>query len=120
VLTLAGCSGASAKPLPNAATAASRDLAAIRQGQCAKVAVNFDATMRAHLTAPQLCSAWAAFVQQFGEFRSAAGATIVALNGMTVVRMPLFMSSRDGEFRETFNSKGKVAGLYFLRPAVPL
>lgn len=120
MLALSGCTGASTPSQPNAATAAAHDLKAIREGNCAKVTGNFDATMRAHLTAPQLCSAWTSFVQRYGAFRRASAATTVSLNGMTVVRMPLAMANRDGEFRETFSSDGKIAGLYFLRPGVAL
>lgn len=86
----------------------------------AAVVSHFNPTLRATLPAGRLKAAWAAYELQFGSYVGHGEPQTVALGTSTVVRVPLEMSRRRGEFRITFEANGQIAGLYFLRTGVPL
>lgn len=56
----------------------------------------------------------------FGALRSQDAAYSTRRGALTVVRIPLHVERSGGEFRETFHPDGSVAGIYLLKPGVPL
>lgn len=89
-------------------------------GRDSAVVARFDDRMRASLNEAGLEDAWARYEQLFGRYVDHGEPRSSALGPYTVVRVPLTMSRRDGEFRISFATDGKIAGLYFLRSGVPL
>lgn len=119
VLLVVACQGHTKKPTGFTATATA-DLAALTKGQCGKVTEHFDPLMTDKLSTAGLCSAYRTYVEQFGELRHQDAGYSVKRGELTVVRIPLAMAHADGEFRETFHPDGTVAGIYLLKPDVPL
>lgn len=89
-------------------------------GRDAAVVARFDTRMRATLDAARLDAAWAKYRSLFGGYVSHGQPRETAVGTLTVVRVPLEMTRRPGEFRVTFDAGGLVAGLYFLKTNVPL
>jgi hypothetical protein len=89
-------------------------------GRDAAVVARFDERMRAGLNDAGLQAAWARYEQAFGRYVGHGQPQSSTLGPYTVVRVPLTMSGRDGEFRISFAADGRIAGLYFLRSGVPL
>ncbi|MBV9291473.1 MAG: hypothetical protein JO222_03400 [Frankiales bacterium] len=116
---VAGCSSGQSSASRDR-SAALADFAAIRAGHCAEVVTKFDIGMRARLGADAVCHGWQQFVAAFGSYLSHEAPRVTDFRGDTVVRVGLHMAKRPGEFRITFDSTGRIAGLYFLRPGVPL
>jgi hypothetical protein len=89
-------------------------------GRDGAVVARFDEQMRAGLNEAGLQAAWARYEQLFGRYVRHGEPQSSLLGPYTVVRVPLTMSGRDGEFRISFATDGRIAGLYFLRSGVPL
>ena len=117
---MTGCTNSSDSGTPSELRSAVAALGAIQQGRCAEVETRLDDTMKAKLTAGQMCDGYRGFVAEFGSFVSRGAPTATGGFGETVVRVSLRMSRKQGEFRITYDSQGKIAGLYFLRAGVPL
>jgi GNAT superfamily N-acetyltransferase len=117
VLVLVGCTGGTSSAITNRTLGY---LADVVRGQCAPVAAAYDPLMRSKLTAARTCAGWSAYGQVFGSYVSHGQPTATSWGLFTVVRVPLRMSAGPGEFRVTFDPSGQIAGLYFLRPGVPL
>jgi hypothetical protein len=117
---LTGCTHGSGATTQSQLRAAVADLTAIQQDHCAQVETRLNDTMKTKLTAAEMCGGYQDFVAQFGSFVSHGAPTATAAVGDTVIRVSLRMSRRPGEFRITYDSQGKIAGLYFLRSGVPL
>jgi hypothetical protein len=114
-------------PAAAAAIAQSRDdrlalqmLEDIVHGNYAAATAHFDATMRRQLPPAALAKAWKSYQEEFGRYRSHQAPKDVAFGGFTVVKVPLRMERRPGEFRVSFHKDGTVAGLFFLKPGVPV
>lgn len=99
---------------------AETDLASIHAGSCSPVATRFDALMASRLKAAGLCSGFETYTEAFGQLRKQDAAYSTHIGVLTVVRIPLHLEHGNGEFRETFHPDGTIAGVYFLRPGVPL
>ena len=91
----------------------------LRSGDFSAVRRGFDATMAAGLSEAGVAAGWAQFVSQFGAYRSHGTPTESQAGSFFVVQVPLSMASRPGELRVSFDSAGRIAGLYLLRPGVP-
>jgi hypothetical protein len=118
-------SGGFAAP-PSAEAASNRGaqavglLADLIAGRDHAIVATLDAQMAAALTPARLAQALASYEAQFGSYLGHGAPTVVAVDGETVVRIPLRMSRLPGEFRLAFNHDGRVSGLYLLRTGVPL
>ena len=99
---------------------AKTDLAAIRAGTCSPVATRFDALMATRLNAAGLCSGFQTYTEAFGGLRRQDAPYSTKVGALTVVRILLHLEHSNGEFRETFHPDGSIAGVYFLKPGVPL
>jgi hypothetical protein len=115
-LALVAASTASASPGP-AALALLSDVVHSRD---TAVVARFDPQMRASLSATKLRDDWWLYRLAFGRYLGHGPPTVVKLGSLVVVRVPLRMSTRRGEFRVSFAPDGRIAGLYFLRTGVPL
>jgi hypothetical protein len=92
----------------------------IIQGEFSTVRDHFDATMKDKLSCEKLSTGWSDYQQMFGNYESHGDPQNVTRGDLTVVNVPLQMASKPGEFRVTFHSDGTVAGLFLLRPGVPV
>jgi hypothetical protein len=97
-----------------------RLLADLVAGRDHAVVATFDTQMTAALSAARLAQSLAVYEAHFGGYVGHGTPTVVAAGGETVVRVPLRMRRMPGEFRLTFDSDGRVSGLYLLRVGVPL
>jgi hypothetical protein len=92
----------------------------IVRGNDSSVVARFNPQMRATLSTAGLKAGWAAYQLEFGGYVSHGPPEVVSLGANDVVRIPLRMARRQGEFRVTFEANGEIAGLYFLRTGVPV
>ena len=118
VLLTTACHSSSSRRIDFDARATT-DLSSITRGDCAAVAGHFDHQV-AVLTGPRLCAGFVTYTNEFGELRSEDKARSVQRGALTVVRIPLHLARSAGEFRESFHADGSVAGIFFLRPGVPV
>ena len=101
-------------------TTANQIVAEITSGQWADVRARFDPTMTAQLSEVQLADAWRTFQELLGDYQSAAPPTSVMRGDLTVEQVPVSLANGAGEIRITFHPDGTIAGLFFLRPGVPV
>ncbi|HET9254750.1 MAG TPA: DUF3887 domain-containing protein [Pseudonocardiaceae bacterium] len=125
-LGLLGC-GAHAATAPPATSAqggygqrAVEELSNIVSGNDAAVIGDLDPDMHQLLSADALAQYWTAFQQKFGTYQSHGQPDVIPRGELTVVNVPLNMARQPGQFRITFHRDGRIAGLYFLRPGVPM
>lgn len=117
-LVIAGTSGKGAPdPFDGQAIQVVADLAA---GDFADVAAQFDPVVSAQLSAAGLAGAWSDYQALLGAFQSAGQPTSVMLQGLTVEQVPVQLAQGPGEVRIAFHPDGTIAGIFFLRPGVPL
>jgi hypothetical protein len=90
------------------------------EGDFSGVRANFNSRMRSGLTEAGLRDAWTKIIRQYGPFRTMGAPTVVEFGTLTVIRIPLTMARGAAEARVTFEPSGDIAGLYILRPGVPL
>ncbi len=105
---------------PSRAAEALRLLTDLARGNDKAIVATFNPQMRAALPAARLASSWALYQAAFGHYVGHGRPVAVLRGTLTVIRIPLRMSVRPGEFRITFQPDGRVAGLYLLRTGVPL
>jgi hypothetical protein len=120
LLLPAAASGAQAARATSPEARAVTLLNAIVHGRYAAVVATFNPVMRTRLSAAKLAHDWALYQTVFGRYKGHGIPTTTVIGPLTVVQVPLRMASRPGEFRITFQTDGKTAGLYFLRAGVPL
>jgi hypothetical protein len=89
-------------------------------GNYADVEARFDATVAAQLPRAALANAWVTYQQSLGTFQSAGQPTSVMRGDLTVEQVPVQLSQGPGEVRITFHPDGTIAGIFFLRPGVPV
>ena len=92
----------------------------LNAGDFSDVAAEFDATMSSQLTADDLALAWKTYQDLLGSFQSAGQPTSVMRGDITVEQVPVQLAQSPGEVRVSFNPDGTIAGLFFLRPGVPV
>ncbi|WP_369393567.1 DUF3887 domain-containing protein [Streptomyces sp. CG1] len=92
----------------------------IVHGSFAAATAHFDATMRKQLPPDALAKVWTAYQHQFGRYQSHGNPKDNAFGKFTVVSVPLRMEHQPGEFRVSFNKDGTIAGLFLLKPGVPI
>lgn len=92
----------------------------ILAGRFGDVRAQFDSAMMGALTEDQLRDAWRGYIDFFGDFQSAGDPTSTAFGPYIVEQVPVRMSKSEGEIRVTYNPDGSIAGLFFLRPGVPI
>ena len=81
----------------------------------------FDSEMQQKLTPPVIAAMWAAYQNHFGNYQSHSDPQDVPVGDFAVVRIPLQMQRSPGEFRVSFNNTdGAVAGLFVLKPGLPV
>ena len=113
-------------PTPSAEAATNRGaqavglLADLIAGRDHAIVATLDTQMATTLTSARLAKGLASYEAQFGSYLGHGAPTVVAVDGETVVRIPLRMSRLPGEFRLAFGHDGRVSGLYLLRTGVPL
>ena len=120
VAVLAACSSHtkySASPFDAKADRVVKELAA---GQADPIVSQFDATMRDGQNAEKLTTAWRTYEERFGQFVSAERAKATKRGDLTVERVTVKMAHSAGEIRVTYHPDGTIAGLYFLKPGVPV
>ncbi|MGJ5751437.1 uncharacterized protein DUF3887 [Streptomyces puniciscabiei] len=101
-------------------TVALHTLDDIVKGHYKAATAHFDASMRKHLPPDGLEKVWKSYQAQFGHYRSHGKPKDTESGRYTVVGVPLRMQHSAGEFRLSFDKKGSVAGLFFLKPGVPV
>jgi hypothetical protein len=89
-------------------------------GNYEAVRAQFNATMLASLSEQQLVVARTSFVATFGSFKSQGKPEVLERGNATVVNVPLTMEKGPAQARISFDADGKIAGLYLLRPGVPV
>lgn len=118
-----------ASPLPaagSAQAAANHDTIALQtlddivKGDYKAATAHFDADMRKHLPPEGLKESWKNYQHQFGHYKSHQKPKDVKSGRFTVVSVPLHMAKSEGEFRVSFDKSGAIAGLFFLKPGVPV
>ncbi|MEU9476573.1 DUF3887 domain-containing protein [Streptomyces sp. NPDC048191] len=105
---------------PKDDTVALQTLNDIIKGDYKAATAHFDANMRKHLPPDVLGRVWKSYQAQFGRYRSHEKPEDVKSGRFTVVRVPLRMEHSAGEFRVSFDKSGAIAGLFFLKPGVPV
>ena len=93
------------------------DLAA---GHFDAVHAHFDATMTSGLPSAKLESAWSTFIQTFGQYKSHEAPRSLKRGDLVVEQVVVHMAQGDGEVRVTYHPDATIAGLYLLRPGVPV
>ncbi|AOR34329.1 hypothetical protein BFF78_27695 [Streptomyces fodineus] len=111
---------ASALAAPKNDTVALQTLDDIVKGDYKAATAHFDANVRGHLPPDALKQAWTNYQAQFGRYQSHQKPKDAKSGKFTVVSVPLRMQHGPGEFRVSFDDKGAVAGLFFLKPGVPV
>lgn len=86
----------------------------------AAVSARFDEALRSQASPEFLAKSWKDYQEAFGAYQSHGNPEQVPFSEGTVVRVPLRMAERPGEFRVTFDGDGQITGLYFLRAGVPV
>lgn len=99
---------------------ATESLTQIEHGNCEATASKFDATMKRALTPSGLCAGFLTYTQQFGALSGTGAAYSTKRGQLTVVRVPLTLIHSEGEFRISYHPDGTIAGVYFLKPGIPL
>jgi Protein of unknown function (DUF3887) len=102
--------------LPGAAERAAGIFADIAAGQYEAARQDFDERMRGALDASRLASGWARMASLYGQFERMGEPVALAAGDHTQARIPLHFEAGEASGRVTFDSAGKVAGL-FMRPA---
>jgi len=90
-------------------------LANIVHGREQAVVATFNTQMARQLSSAKLARDWGLYELVFGRYLGHGQPVTVSLPPLTVVRVPLKMARRPGEFRISYQPDGRVAGLYFLR-----
>ena len=114
--SLAGCGGGGG----DLEERAKETVELIFAGDYAAVRADFDEALSATLSEEQLAATRAQFEEEFGTFESMGDPEVVERGELTVVNIPLQMSEGEGEARITYDSQGKIAGLFLLRAGVPV
>ncbi len=116
-----GAQAVAARTTPASRTAeALRLLSDLVHGDAQAVVATFNAQMTRMLSASRLAGDWNFYQTVFGRYLGHGRPVAVVRGTLSVIRIPLHMSKRTGEFRITFQQNGRVAGLYLLRTGVPL
>lgn len=102
--------------LPGAAETATRIFASVAAGRYEDALLDLDERMRAALDASRLASGWVRMASLFGQFERMGEPAALAVGDHTQVRIPLYFEAGEASGRVTFDSAGKVVGL-FIRPA---
>lgn len=97
-----------------------RLLADLVAGRDHAIVAMLDTQLAAVLSPAELTQGLTTYEAQFGRYLGHGTPTVLVLGGETVVRVPLHMSRRPGEFRLAFGRGGRVSGFYLLRTGVPL
>jgi hypothetical protein len=125
-LVLIGPDRGGAQAVAARATPASWNAEALRllsdlvHGDDRAVVATFNGQMTRMLSASRLAGDWNLYQRVFGRYLGHGRPVAVVRGTLSVIRIPLHMSKRPGEFRITFQPNGRVAGLYLLRTGVPL
>jgi dienelactone hydrolase len=82
------------------------------------VIAQFDDKLTSLLPADRLRTAWAATIQQFGDFRRQTSARTEMRGAITTVVVTCEFARQPGEVTVSYDAAGKVTGL-FIRPATP-
>ncbi|MFE6846621.1 DUF3887 domain-containing protein [Streptomyces sp. NPDC057686] len=114
---VAAASPAARTPYDQTATQA---LDAIVSGNFADATAHFDPTLREALPPDALAGAWKSYQDTFGRYQSHGDPKDVTAGEFTVVSVPLTMEREAGEFRMSFHKDGSAAGLWLLKPGVPV
>ena len=102
--------------LPDAAERATALFANIAGGRYEAARRDLGERMRSALGASRLASAWARMASLYGQFEQMGEPVALAVGDHTQVRIPLCFEAGEASGRVTFDSAGKVVGL-FIRPA---
>ncbi len=95
-------------------------LAEVVRGDFDAVSARFDTALRQQASPEVLRKAWEAYQAGFGRYLSHGEPRQAVTAAGTVVSVPLRMAKQPGEFRVTFDADGRLIGLWFLRPGVPV
>ncbi|MEX2393441.1 MAG: DUF3887 domain-containing protein [Actinomycetota bacterium] len=126
----AGCASTTPAPSaaddrlsPNDAAYALRAQDVVRQtvvGDFAKIRADFDEVMLAGLSEQQMRDAWMKFGGLYGPLVKQQTPQVLHVAVGTTVNIRLAMLKGPAQARVTFDDAGKISGLWFLRPDVPL
>lgn len=119
VMSAAHAAGIRAPAAPDYDRLALDTLDEVLRDDFAAVSSRFDEALRSQASPEFLAKSWKDYQEAFGAYRSHGDPEQVSLREGTVVRVPLRMAERPGEFRVTFDEDGQITGLYFLRAGVP-
>lgn len=105
-------------PFPEAAELAISVIEDLVSGHWARIAEQFDPTMRDGLSEDALAAAWAQIVGLSGAFESRGEPEAARAGDMTITNTPISMEAGDYTARITFRDDRTIAGLFILeRPA---
>ncbi|MER7688862.1 DUF3887 domain-containing protein [Streptomyces sp. NPDC097610] len=92
------------------------------KGNFVAVSARFDESIRQEGNPAVLANAWKEYQDQlgFGRYQSHGAPRQVVSGDRTVVDIPLRMAKQPGDFRVTFDGKGHIEGLWFLKKGVPV
>lgn len=85
-------------------------------GRFELVRARFDDVMDASLSTRQLATLWERYTAVHGALVSQGSPRTDQRGRVTIVSIPLQMRKSAGQARVSFNSDGKIVGLYFLQP----
>lgn len=89
-------------------------LGSIVVGNYGAVVGALDPNLRRQLNTDVLARTWADFQRTHGSYRSHGEPMVAPRGEMSVVNVPLNMSSQRGQFQITFHPDGRIAGIYLL------
>jgi len=116
--TVAGSALQQASPAPSAEQRARALVASLVKLDMDAVNAQFDDQLKSLLPPEGLRAAWAAALQQFGEFRRQTSARTDTRGAITTVIVTCEFARQPADVLVSYDGGGKVAGLFF-RPATP-
>jgi hypothetical protein len=104
--------------LPDARGRADRLLADLTAGRWADACGQFGPAVAARLDPPGLAAAWAQVIGMAGEYQRPAAPRVYQVGDYTLVDTLLYFAAAERVMRVSFDSGGRVAGLFFLPRAL--
>lgn len=87
-------------------------------GHWAAVCEKFGAEMAAKLDAARLSAAWAQVIGMAGRYERHGRPAVYPAGDVTIADVPLFFEAGERVGRVSYDRDGRVAGLFFLPPAM--
>src|SRR5688572_10748772 len=114
--------GSSGQTKDSPETLARKFVEMLSRKEFAKAYATMDETMAAAITEERLALIWSQINSQFGAYSHQKDATVESASGYTTVQLTCAFERSDAIVQVSYDSRGKVSGLYFKPPkkAAPL